>query len=603
MSTITKILEGPKGPSVPYSSLERTFDSYSAREQEEALRRRAYVDALCAQIIPCYTKEKLAPLIARVANCIGDGSPPSTSSVYRWHQRYIKANLNFLALIPKFYNRGGAGHRIDDAQLEIMERVVQEKYLTLQRKPIREIHYSLIAEIEKANKSRASGNTIKTPGYDTLRRYIKSLPAYDVDLARYGIEYTRKKYRSSSVTPRPIYLLERVEIDHTPLDLFVIDEKSLMALGRPYVTWAIDGYSRQILGFYLSFAPPGIEAVFCCLKHMINNKNYVAERYPDIQNEWPVYGVPTELVVDNGLEFHAQELLRATAELQINYKFCPPRTPWFKPMVERSLRSLAEQFAHLMPGTAFARWFDRYGYDPIKEGVVTMDELVHALHIWIIDVYGHRYHRGLKTTPASAWQKGLEVSSPHPFDTNRLNLVLSQQKHRILGHAGIEMNGLRYNSEEMLVLRKQFGDRIRVQVRFNADDLGLVYAIHPVTHQATPVPCVIPEYAVGLRLCQHQLIQRALQAEGMSKTNPVKLAQAKEHMLEVVGRLMSSTKLSDRKRAAKASGSNSATVIAKQPSVLIDEPEAKSWQPKGGDDSAPSSLPVIHLGVEGDGHD
>lgn len=607
MSTLINILEGPKGLSskteLPSATLGRLFDSYSLNAQNEALRRKAYVDALCAQIIPCYTPWKLAILITRVADRIGDESPPSPISLYRWHRSFVKEKGNLNALAPKFYRRGGIGQRVSDEQLEIIERVVREKYLTLKRLPIREVHSSLIAEIAKKNATRTESHQLRVPGYDSLRRYIRKLPAYDVDLARYGREYARKKYRSSSITPRASFLLERVEIDHTPLDLFVIDDQNLLVLGRPYVTWAIDCYSRQILGFYISFTAPGVEAVFSCLKHMINKKDYISERYPDIQHEWLVYGIPFLLVVDNGLEFHAPNLLRATFELGINYQFCPPRTPWFKPMIERSLRTLAEQFAHLMPGTAFTRWFDRYGYDPMKEGIVTMSELVHALHIWIVDVYAQKYHRGLKTTPHAAWLRGAELSEPRTFDTDRLNLVLSQQETRILGHAGIELHGLRYNCDDMLVLRKQMGDRLRVQVRFNADDLGMVHVIHPMTKEAIPVPCLIPEYAVGLRLFQHQLIQKALKAEGFAVTDRVQLAKAKEHMFEVVGRLMNSAKLADRKRAAKAKGSNSAAILSQRPPLLVTEPETESWHPKGGAMNQPSPLPVIKLQSEGDDHE
>ncbi|RBH40617.1 integrase, partial [Pseudomonas sp. MWU13-2860] len=58
-----------------------------------------------------------------------------------------------------------------------------------------------------------------------------------------------------------MYLLERVEIDHTPFNIFVIDEESMLVLGRPYITVIIDCHTRMILGFYLSFSPPSIEAV------------------------------------------------------------------------------------------------------------------------------------------------------------------------------------------------------------------------------------------------------------------------------------------------------------------------------------------------------
>ena len=582
----------------------RPFDSYPVVVQDAALRRRAYVDALAAQQpYVSYSGLKLDALIERIAQRIGDAAPPSSITLYRWHRLFQQAGGDLRALIPRFEARGHHGQQFCDELLQLLEDTTARIYLTTRRKPIRALHDAMLVEVEKVNAGRPREQQLKVPSYDTVRRYVHSLPKYDVDLARYGREYVRKKYRHSKTSPRATYPLERVEIDHTPLNLFVVDEETLLVLGRPYVTWMIDCFSRMIIGFYISFSPPSIEAVFNCLKHAIESKDYVRERYPDITHDWPCYGIPRLVLVDNGLEFHSKDLLRATFELGINYQFCPPRTPWFKPMVERSLRSLAEQFAHLLPGTSFANWFDRYGYDPLKEGVVTMSELVHALHIWIIDVHAQRYHRGIKTSPFAAWKAGMELAEPRTISTERLSLVLSQQEERVLGHHGIELHGLRYNCEELLVIRKQFGDRLRVQLRTCPDDLGLINVLHPVTKEPIPVPCLTPEYANGLHLYQHKLVQKALRTEGLKTSDPLALAKAKVHMEDVVGQLVRSKKLSDRKRGARSHGSNSASVVAgkKSPDKTTDD-----WTPPTGIDPLPSVLPTLNTiadAQEGGDHD
>lgn len=580
-------------------SSSRPFDSYPVSTQEEAMRRRAYVDALCAQASVSYTTSRLEVIIQRVAQTIGDSRPPSASSLYRWHRALVKNPDDLRVLIPRFDARGGHGHRMSDEILALLDDVISRLYLTLQRRPMTSVMEALRIRVAQENTTRSSNRQLTLPSYATIKRYIRSLPKYDVDLARYGREYARKKYRHSSISPLATYLLERVEIDHTPLNLFVIDEETFLALGRPYVTWMIDCYSRMILGFYISFAPPSIDAVFRCMKHGFENKRYAREHYPDINHDWPCYGIPKLVVVDNGLEFHSKDLRRATFELKIDYQFCPPRTPWFKPIVERSLRSLAEQFAHLMPGTSFANWFDRYGYDPLKEGVVTMPELVHALHVWIIDVYAQTYHRGIKQTPYAAWKKGEELCTPRKIATERLTLALSQQANRVLGHAGIELHGLRYNNEDMLVLRKQLGHRLKIQVRFDPEDLGLVNVLHPLTKEPIPVPCLTPEYANGLRLYQHQLIQKAIRREGLRVTDPLALAKAKQHMQDIVGNLLRSNKLNDRKKGAKAKGSNSSLkTLHPRPYTL---PET-NWDAPFMPDIPPAELAVITLDRE-DSHE
>ncbi|SMF08447.1 Mu transposase C-terminal domain-containing protein [Pseudogulbenkiania subflava] len=581
----------------------RPFESYPANVQEAALRRRAYVDALAAHR-PCisYAKPLLVELIKRIALRIGDPKPPSAITLYRWHKLFLQFDGDLRALLPKLHARGSRTLHGGGELSALLEEATQQVYLTKQRKSIRTLHDAIIVLIAQANTSRSTDAQIPLPSYSTVRRYVRSLPKYDVDLARYGREYVRKKYRHSGITPTASYPLERVEIDHTPLNLFVVDEETLLVLGRPYVSWIIDCYSRMILGFYISFAPPSIDAVFRCLKHSIEGKGYVRERYPDIVNDWPCHGIPMMAVVDNGLEFHAKDLLRATYELGIHYQFCPPRTPWFKPMVERSLRSLAEQFAHLLPGTSFANWFDRYGYDPLREGLVTMSELIHALHVWIVDVYSQSYHRGIKQTPYVAWKAGQELATLRTISTERLSLILSQQEERILGHAGIELHGLRYNNEDLLVVRKQFGDRLKVQVRYDPDDLGSINMLHPSTREPILVPCLTPEYADGLHLYQHKLIQKALRTEGLKTTDPLALAKAKAHMQDVVGQLVQSKKLSERKKAARTRGSNSAAVI-KRSSLTVEQPE--NWSPPTGGNQLPSTLATLSIApdTEEDGHE
>jgi len=43
--------------------------------------------------------------------------------------------------------------------------------------------------------------------------------------------------------PAPTEILERVEIDHTVLDLFLVDVDDRLPIGRPTLTTALDVYS------------------------------------------------------------------------------------------------------------------------------------------------------------------------------------------------------------------------------------------------------------------------------------------------------------------------------------------------------------------------
>ena len=54
--------------------------------------------------------------------------------------------------------------------------------------------------------------------------------------------------------------LDFVQIDHTPMDIVVVDDLYRQPLGKPYLTLATEVTTRCILGFVVSLAPPGAGA-------------------------------------------------------------------------------------------------------------------------------------------------------------------------------------------------------------------------------------------------------------------------------------------------------------------------------------------------------
>lgn len=129
---------------------------------------------------------------------------------------------------------------------------------------------------------------------------------------------------------KPKYPLQRVECDHTLLDVIVLDDKTLLPIGRPTITSLLDIYTGYPLGIYIGFEPPSYTAVMQALVHAISPKTYVKEKYPSVVNEWRAYGLPELLVVDNGKEFLSKHLEDACLQLGIELYHCPSRKPWYK---------------------------------------------------------------------------------------------------------------------------------------------------------------------------------------------------------------------------------------------------------------------------------
>src|SRR5262249_9665731 len=157
----------------------------------------------------------------------------------------------------------------------------------------------------KENLDRPPTALLRMPSRATIYRYKDAMDSYHLYASRYGKEAADVKFRTVMRGVLTERILQRVEIDHTPLDIFTIDTVTGLPFPRAWLTVAIDHYSRMPLGYYISFSPPSIDSVFQCLRHAIMPKAYIQDKYPDIENEWPAFGVMESLVCDNGKEFHS----------------------------------------------------------------------------------------------------------------------------------------------------------------------------------------------------------------------------------------------------------------------------------------------------------
>ena len=111
--------------------------------------------------------------------------------------------------------------------------------------------------------------------------------------------------------------------------------------GRPYLTVAIDVYSRCVVGFCLTLDPPSSVSVGLCLTHAVLPKEaWLAER--GVEASWPVLGLPAVLHVDNAPEFHGEALQRGCLQHGIELDHRPVARPHYGGIVERLIGSLMQ---------------------------------------------------------------------------------------------------------------------------------------------------------------------------------------------------------------------------------------------------------------------
>src|SRR3954469_1290397 len=107
-----------------------------------------------------------------------------------------------------------------------------------------------------------------------------------------------------------------MQIDHTLVDVIIVDEHDRLPIGRPWLTLAIDIASRVVAGFTMSLDPPSTVSVALVLTHAVLPKEtWLADRNVDVA--WPVSGLPEYIHVDNAMEFESAALLRGAQEYGI----------------------------------------------------------------------------------------------------------------------------------------------------------------------------------------------------------------------------------------------------------------------------------------------
>lgn len=512
------------------------LDCMSEEDQLLAKARYAYMCEVKSSKIPFMTAKYIEPIIEIVwSRTSKPDKKPHWITVYRWWKRFRNSGEDIRSLVTKNLRKGNRTRRYPNELLFIIEQAVNSIFMSRERGTIQDTLDNAIYRVRTKNQLRPSRDLLPLPTYSLVRSTIRKIPAFDRHAARYGWESARNKYRSDIYCVHAERPLERVEIDHTKVNLFVIDEETMLPLGRPWLTVCIDNFSRCVLGFYVGFEPPSSLTVARCLKHAFLPKTYIRTDYPDLKNNWDCFGVMETLVVDNGLEFHAKSLEAVALTCGIVISYNPRKTAWFKGKIERLAGTMNRGIAHGVPGTTFHNIIEKDDYDAAKNATITLSSLKHIIHIWVVDYYHQRMHSSLDSSPSKVWDENISIDQiPLPVGHDDIDALLGQIIERTLTHKGIEQNLLFYNSIELQEVRIMLGDGIKVTIRYDDGDLGHIYVIHPETNRPIKVKAKMYEYANGLTSWQHKVCKKFARLFYKGRNKLEALAEAKEKIRGIV---------------------------------------------------------------------
>lgn len=542
----------------------------NTKQKEQWELRSKYVLTLRKRGVTKGQKKRIEELLPILAKKFDDTSPPSVDSVMRWMRKFEQRGANIESLV--------SGNAIRETQLRIalplrqlIQATLRKRYFVRNGDSLRSVYQRVANSL---NESPVSDPPLVL-SESTVRRIAAETDPYHRDRARYGASYAAAKWRHAIGGVYATRPMQRVEIDHTLLDLYVLDDKRGIPLGRPTITMLIDAYSGYILSLYVSFEGGSIGRIAQAIKFSLQPKFELVKAL-GLTNGWHTPGIWETLVLDNGLEFHSSQMRTMSMELCCDLEYCPVRKPWFKPVIERAMLELARILP--IPGRPEKFLGVKDVVDPKRSACVMFSDLCNALVKWAVDVHPLQVNERKVARPIDLLLEGLENMPPPAFvdDLRSLDVIGGIAKTMRVRHSGIEMQSLTYRSPELADMAKQIAPSFSTNIKINVDDLGSIWVQHPKDATWINVPATHGSYAKGLTLFQHKLI-RAHAKEKLKKMGAaealLKAQSELQDMWDVSIRGGKRLKAAGTKKLAMLEGMRSSAVFARNESAVPVEAE------------------------------
>lgn len=398
---------------------------------------------------------------------------------------------------------------------------------------------------------------LTAPSWKAVRARIDLIDPRLLMRDRDGSKAARDRFAPVVSEYRADHALHIVQIDHTLVDVFVVDAVHRQPIQRPWLTLAIDVTSRMVAGFYLTLENPSSTSVALAIQHLVTDKTDWLHHHA-IGGDWPVAGLPDIIHVDNGRDFHGKALLRGAAEHGIELQHRPVRRPHYGGHIERLIGTMMGA-VHLLPGTTASNVASRGAYDAEKHAAMTLDELDRWLGLQIVGRYHAEIHRSLQIPPRAAWEDALAARPEplrHPPDADRFLLDFLPFEDRSIRRDGVHLFGLRYWDDVLSGWAGRMQSRFRV--RYDPRDLSCIFVQGP---DGTHWPIRFSDLSrPRITLGEHRLASAALKERGIRVRDDRLIFETIEQQRVLVDAAARATKLARRgaERRDRALGASKA---------------------------------------------
>lgn len=439
-----------------------------------------YLEYIFQNKIPCSTK-KLKLAIEIIIERNPSLKKISASTLARYIKKFKEGSNTY----SKF-NHTSNGNKSLRFSLEIEQIITDVIFQIIIKK---ESFNPSDAYLMIKEKIIALNCNAKIPSLRTIYRRFNRLDPYLVTKYKKGSREAKKNFHASGQSINSPNLLTIIEIDTHMIDCILIDKYG-NTLGRPYLSAAIDIYTRAIIGWQLCMLPPSATKTLLTLKDMLLRPH-----------RGLMGGIPTIIIPDNGCEFNNNALANFCNNFNITKSESQPYEPNNKPHIEGFFKTLNQNFIHKLKGTTYSSPKERGDYDSVKNACYTIENLRDLLNEWIENIYHKSIHSGTNQRPEKMWNEASKI-----FPNFIIPKIEIEKKCRSVFqykiHKGqINLKGLRYKSHALSTLHNHFKEKVTIYV--NTLDLSSIYIQDPYdSNNLIQADSIFPEATQNLSLAE-----------------------------------------------------------------------------------------------------
>lgn len=391
----------------------------------------------------------------------------SRTQIYRLVRAFRATPLPRSLLLKPPGPRAGA-RRLPAEVEQVIAEHLRSRYFQRERPSVAAVHGEIIRDCARQQLAR--------PSLTAVRARIAAWPERAAVVAREGGKAARARYDPVQPGCQPALPLDRVQIDHTQVDVHLVDSVHRLPIGRPWLTVLLDVATRMVLGMHLTLEAPSSAGVALALAHAVAPKQAWLEAR-DLDLPWPASGLPKTLHLDNAAEFHALALRRGCQQYGIEIQYRPPGRPHFGGHIERLMGTLMRRLQAL-PGTSFSNVAARGDYPSETRAALSLEELERIIALEILGPYHHERHGGLGEPPIAAWSRGILQRAPsYPVDCQAFRFDFLPCAERIVRRDGIKLFGITYFDRTLAHLVSRIP--VKRLIRYDPDDLSAIYVLMP----------------------------------------------------------------------------------------------------------------------------